>query len=116
MSQETIAMTKELFEEREKLSGAAYEILHAKDTEEILPVFRIHVYSIYVLPATYVVYQHYHQHNTYFAIIKRWRQDLDLNKLKNPTERLKHPNHLAPTIEKFSFKLRTEFIQNVWMS
>ncbi len=103
----------ELYEARANLSKVAYEALRTEDIEGDLRIFRVGIFSNYELPARYGVYQNYRQSDKYFGIIKRWRQDTDLNKLRNPTERLKHPKHLKPTIENYSFELEIGFIQNI---
>ncbi|MCP4370816.1 MAG: hypothetical protein GY797_22285 [Deltaproteobacteria bacterium] len=103
----------QLYEDRANLSKVAYEALRTEDIKGDLRIFRVRIFSNYELPASYGVYQNYHQPDKYFGIIKRWRQDTDLNKLRNPIERLKHPEHLKPTIENYSFELEIGFIQSV---
>ena len=47
---------------------------------------------------------------THFCIRLRWRNDLDLEKFRNPVERLKHVRTLNPTIETHRMELNASFV------
>ena len=48
-----------------------------------------------------------------FVTITKWRRELDLDKLRDPVERLKHPKELEPTIEEASIVLEPDFVARV---
>ena len=51
--------------------------------------------------------------NEPFVTITKWRRELDLEKLRDPIERLKHPKDLEPTIEEVSTVIDSDLVDKV---
>lgn len=95
-------MTPDLQCEFESLRKAAtHRLTDVADSASHRHVLSIWVRPSFTPPYRYTVYAPFssaklHQPYASYAV---WRSDLDLGKVSNPLERLRHPKHLAPTIE-----------------
>jgi hypothetical protein len=108
-------MEREHTEEWLGLQGLALETLRASSHKDGIRCLQLLVMPSFEPAISYEIYKALsrRQLRGYFAVITRWRRDVDAEKFRTPIERLKYPRPLNPTFESKSFELTPEFVNGI---
>ena len=107
------------FEQQRELSRLAYSAAVAINATAESGAFT-HVFSFWRLPA----FDNHTRTTLYsprpadsskqpFFTVTTWRRDVDVDKLRDPVERLKHPRVLKPTIEECAINVAPDVVTSI---